>query len=165
MKTNNPCAQVLLRLADAAAILETDPQNIRNWVKAGVVRPSIRGGRGRGLSTYFSVGQVVGLILAGGYRKSPRGALLPFLQERIEEYASWPWSALEGLLGLRTDDWTDEALAKAMAPAHVHIHPDGSSRPRDLTFIQYVHDCCSRLREAVRTHPVYIHGRSRGASK
>jgi hypothetical protein len=100
---------LLLTLREAAPIIGVDYRKLRLWVHDQIVSPEVRGLGGRGYSSMFTVSQVYGLVLAKWLwlERYPQMRRSLFVEE-YERYASMSWSAIEHVLGLRDDDWSEK---------------------------------------------------------
>lgn len=107
-------ANVTFDLKEVASIVGIDSQDLRNWVAGGIITPVVRGGDGRGNTHRFSINQLVGLGIGCAWRKSPRGCLLELLGAEVQRYEGWSLSAIQGLLRVLPDEFTEEGFRKQM---------------------------------------------------
>jgi hypothetical protein len=113
----DPGPGVLLSLKEVAALCDLPTKVVGEWVLAGVIEPQVKGGKGRGRAAKFSVGQAYGLLTITGLAGTDVGRTPDSIWRVLyRKWAATPWPALEQLLGVRKDPWTEEELAKAMGP-------------------------------------------------
>ncbi len=117
MHSTAAAANLLFTTKEVAYLCEVPEQYVRNWASKGYIVPAVRGQKVKGHPNQFRVQQVLALVLACHYYRSARGCSNAFFREQIQRVCDWPWSAVEGLLGLRKDEWVDEVVAQTLRPS------------------------------------------------
>jgi hypothetical protein len=148
MSTQSITPNPIFSLAHTAQICKVKPQVLRDWVADGFIHPIVRGTRGKGCGHRLSVQQVVGICQAVAYWRSARGCRPNFIKVVVTEFDQWPWPAIEHLLALRRDDWSEEDFYKAIgaAPSDGPLpvdHPDDIATR--IAFVKML----LRLRDAI----------------
>ena len=143
-------ADLRFTLMEAAEVLEVEPDYLRHLIERKVFRPAEPGSKGRGKQHKFDLIQMYALVTLVGHH---RGRRLPksFVVVLLADLCRWPLTAVEHALQLRSDDWSEEALAKALhpkPPEEWEIDPETGKRqeiplhPNEMPWI----------REMVRLH-------------
>jgi hypothetical protein len=139
---------VTFSLGQAALICSIDVAILRQWIANDDLVPAIKGGRGRGNAHRLSVQQTIGLTVAAWYAGCCGSRWLDHetALATIREYGVWPWSAVEQALGLRRDEYTEEALAKVLGKSpKEEMTPEVFGRVHKL-FVRFM-----EIRDAVLT--------------
>jgi hypothetical protein len=108
-------AEPLLTAKEVADICSVPEQALRQWAGKGYVNPTIRGRQGRAAGNSpschrYSIQRTLGITTAIWAYETPKGGLIPLFSEVVEQHARWPLIAVEQLLGLRDDEWSEDTL-------------------------------------------------------
>jgi hypothetical protein len=101
-------------LKEVAEIVGVTGGLLRAWVRARVLRPVRHGHIGPGGSHLFDARQLFGIDMAAWTWSTCYNRRWDYVAETVREIQGWSWPALEDYLLIRTDAWTEEALAKEM---------------------------------------------------
>jgi hypothetical protein len=144
---------VLLTAQEIADACETsDTQMIRNLVKFDVIKPTIRGGRGRGLHHRFNVNQALALVICHQVSATPLGASWPGMKKLIKQVEAWPIEKVEFFLGLRDDPAIEEQFAKERVLFQQEMAASGreSIFPNDEKLADWRERTLNRLADVIR---------------
>jgi hypothetical protein len=89
------------------------PQQLRDWVAAGLIQPMVRGGKGRGRSHYFGAQQVLGMAIVAALNQTCRGCSVAYARRVLDTFGGMTTRQLRAWLG-PDNPWSQQVLERLL---------------------------------------------------
>jgi hypothetical protein len=124
LKSSLSAGAITFGVKEAARLIGKNPAWLLKLTQKRFVIPAVAGKIGTGNSTRFSERQLLGLAIGAALNDSVINASLDYVAKVVKLFEEMPESALEGWIGLRRDDYVEEAAAEWIEPVKAWPNPE-----------------------------------------